>query len=440
MRTIAIVGAGTAGCVIARRIVDAFQRDSSAPRVILIERGIHNAHHDDTDFMESLDPRLGAVAHVDSIVTSQREQDVYSYVQGQCIGGGGAVNGMVVSPLHTSDFELWREHYGCTQWDAQQVIEGATDLFPTTTVPESDVGAVGAALIAAGGRPATLTWNRQRTSGATLIADAVARNAIELVHANVTQVIVEDGNVQGVITDIGLINADVVVMAAGAVLTPLLLGASKLLHEQMGRQAQDHPSVFFTVARPTPFDGGMNATAIRAMGNTQLIAYESAHPTTPLFGGVSLSGLKVRSRGKVRGSLNSPRIFLNLLDEEEDRVVMRDAVRLFVRDIAPIIEQESGPVTCDEQGTMAQHLLSLNDGDLDDWLLRHVVPHSHISGTCAMGEGPHAVVSQRGNMHGLQGLYVADASVFPQIPRSNTNMVVAAVASQIARFIVEDYS
>jgi choline dehydrogenase-like flavoprotein len=176
------------------------------------------------------------------------------------------------------------------------------------------------------------------------------------------------------------------------------------------------------------------------MGDTQLIAYESAHPSTPMFGGVSLSMLRVTSRGEVLGTLQSPQLQLRLLSNDKDRALMRSAVRDFVREYVPVIERDCGSVLCDALGTPAQHLATLNDPSLDAWLLAHVVPHSHIAGTCAMGGGPDAPVTQRGQVRGARGLYVADASVFPQLPRSNTNKVVAAVASQIAHFVAEDLS
>ena len=45
---------------------------------------------------------------------------------------------------------------------------------------------------------------------------------------------------------------------------------------------------------------------------------------------------------------------------------------------------------------------------------------------------PLAVVDQTGKVHGLEGLYVVDASVFPIVPRANTNLPVLAVAEKLA--------
>lgn len=440
MRTVAIVGAGTAGCVVARRLADAFRDSSESPRIVLIEQGRPNSHHDDADFMLSLTEKSPVVTRVNATITQRVTREPYSYMQGRCVGGGGAVNGMVVSPLYVDDFHTWRDKYGCSDWSPEKVVTNANDLFPTTALSGHEVGDIGRALIVAGAEPAHLLWNGVRVSGASVIADVVTEGTVEIIQANAAQLIIDDNAVRGVATDDGVVNADTVVIAAGAIASPLLLQQSGITSPYLGQRAQDHPSVFFTVTRSTAFVGGLNASAVRSMGDTQIIGYESANPATPMFGGVSLSVLKVESRGHVAGTLESPHIDLNLLSSQQDLELMRRAVRQFVEETVPVLEEHCGSVLCDDQGTSARELGGFTDAVLDAWLFTNVVPHSHISGTCAMGDNPYAVVSQRGQVPTVLGLYVADASVFPQLPRSNTNMVVATVASHIAGFIVEDLS
>ena len=60
--------------------------------------------------------------------------------------------------------------------------------------------------------------------------------------------------------------------------------------------------------------------------------------------------------------------------------------------------------------------------------------YHHPVGTCAMGPDPHqgAVVDACGAVHGLDDLWVADASVMPSIPSASTNLSTIVVAERIA--------
>ena len=61
-----------------------------------------------------------------------------------------------------------------------------------------------------------------------------------------------------------------------------------------------------------------------------------------------------------------------------------------------------------------------DDGALDLWIRQTVGTARHVSGTCKMGpdSDPMAVVDQYCRVKGVKGLWVADASVMPRIPRS----------------------
>ena len=67
-------------------------------------------------------------------------------------------------------------------------------------------------------------------------------------------------------------------------------------------------------------------------------------------------------------------------------------------------------------------------------LRRDSLHYYHPAGTCKMGPDSHpaAVVDPMGRVHGAQGLYVADASIMPVVPRANTNLPTLMVAERIA--------
>jgi choline dehydrogenase len=65
--------------------------------------------------------------------------------------------------------------------------------------------------------------------------------------------------------------------------------------------------------------------------------------------------------------------------------------------------------------------------------------YHHPVGTCRMGPDPDsgAVVDPRGRVHGAEGLWVADASVMPDVPSANTNLPTIMVAERIAGWLRE---
>jgi choline dehydrogenase len=63
----------------------------------------------------------------------------------------------------------------------------------------------------------------------------------------------------------------------------------------------------------------------------------------------------------------------------------------------------------------------------------------HLCGSCTMGPDPqNAVVDPRLRVHGVQGLRVVDASIFPSITSGNINAPVMMVAEKGAAMILED--
>ena len=63
----------------------------------------------------------------------------------------------------------------------------------------------------------------------------------------------------------------------------------------------------------------------------------------------------------------------------------------------------------------------------------------HAVGTCKMGpeSEPTAVVDARGKVHGMENLYVADASIMPVVPRANTNIPVLVVGERIGAWLAQ---
>lgn len=62
---------------------------------------------------------------------------------------------------------------------------------------------------------------------------------------------------------------------------------------------------------------------------------------------------------------------------------------------------------------------------------------NHDSGTCRMGDDPSTSgVNRYGQVHGIEGLYVADNSVFPSIGAANLTLTTVALAIRTADYII----
>ena len=72
--------------------------------------------------------------------------------------------------------------------------------------------------------------------------------------------------------------------------------------------------------------------------------------------------------------------------------------------------------------------------DLRPLLGRRVGIYYHPSCSCRMGPASDAlaVVDARGRVHGLDNLYVCDASIYPRLMRANTNLPSAMLAEHLA--------
>lgn len=72
------------------------------------------------------------------------------------------------------------------------------------------------------------------------------------------------------------------------------------------------------------------------------------------------------------------------------------------------------------------------DAQILDWVRNNSQTAYHPIGTCRMGQGENTVVDERLRVHGIEGLRVADASIFPTMPSGNTNAAAILVGEKAA--------
>jgi choline dehydrogenase len=128
--------------------------------------------------------------------------------------------------------------------------------------------------------------------------------------------------------------------------------------------------------------------------------------------------------------LSSGRLRLRSSDPREPPIVERGFLTC-EEDVGPLvegIELARAIGNAEPLRTWITGELSPGGQDPEDYLRNTVRNYFHPAGTCAIG----AVVDAQGAVLGIDGLYVADASIMPTIPRANTNLTVAAIAERVA--------
>ena len=77
---------------------------------------------------------------------------------------------------------------------------------------------------------------------------------------------------------------------------------------------------------------------------------------------------------------------------------------------------------------------------LEQHVRLHHLPNSHWVGSAKMGkdEDPLAVVNEKLQVRGVNGLRIVDASIMPNIPNGNTHSTICVIASIAADIIHKD--
>ncbi|MHC5654428.1 choline dehydrogenase [Stappia sp. ICDLI1TA098] len=146
--------------------------------------------------------------------------------------------------------------------------------------------------------------------------------------------------------------------------------------------------------------------------------------------------MRSKSRGRVAlvsaDPEAAPSILFNYMSHPDDWADFRTAIRL-TREIfaqeafAPYRGKEIQP------GSAVQ-----SDTELDAFIKEHVESAYHPCGTCRMGapDDPMAVVDPQGRVIGVDGLRVADSSIFPQITNGNLNAPSIMCGEKIADHVM----
>jgi len=268
------------------------------------------------------------------------------------------------------------------------------------------------------------------------------------------------------------VDGDQIVLSAGSIGSPQLLLLSgvgpaeqlrplgiSVVHDLpgVGKNLRDHPSacVLFHTTGDRPdvqapvIQVGLRYTVegsgIRNDMQVSPMLMTSEHRPAQVeidddrnYIGVSASLQLAIGSGELRLTSNDPNVqpYLdyNYFTEPLDLERMRKAIRLCVR----LADHPAFKDIVIDRVTPTDTELASDDA-LDAWLMRNAGTSHHIAGTCKMGPNtdPMAVVDQRGRLHGLEGLRVADASIMPDVIRANTNATTIMIGERVADWIAQ---
>lgn len=249
-----------------------------------------------------------------------------------------------------------------------------------------------------------------------------------------------------------MITAGRVIVCAGAYGSPELLMRSGVGPEEVltalgvtpvsvlagvGGNVQDHPWCLLNVdvreaalieARPVSgallryeLDDSQAAHVEAEVFPWQLRPYDRVSPPTTVAFTAAL--MTPRSRGSFRMTPAGRELRVGLLTEDADAAHMVSIVRETAAMIDSLVKE--GVVAAPE-GTWWQ---VADDDALAAECRRQAGTYNHHSGTCRLGDpGAHGtVVAPDLSVLGTAGLFVADSSVIPVIPRANTNLLAMAI-------------
>ncbi|WP_040792680.1 mycofactocin dehydrogenase MftG [Nocardia paucivorans] len=488
-----IVGAGTSGCVLAARL-----SEDPSHTVRVVEAGsvwtavdlFPEELRDGTGL-----PLVADAPWLRSYPVEFTADRSGNIVRGAVVGGSGSINGCYFIRATAEDFAAWSSEVDSSAWDFPTVLpyyralehdHDFADLpghgrggpvpvrrisrtakltedfasacetlgFPEVTDwnavpggPDSGVGPVPCNI-----GPADADGRRERIGTArSYLLPALSRPNLTLTgNTIVTRLRFRADRVTGVdCVSEGrerTLWADRVVLCAGAIETAALLlrsgigppdhlralGIPVVCPSPVGAWCVDHPEIGITYRHPAALGRTVPLESILAFADIEIRPYTIVFAPRVRQLGIAL--MRPHGSGSLRlrsaDPLVPPIIEYRYLTEESDRSRLGDASILALDLLRRMGARPVDSADPQWDGTVP-------DAVPGEWLTRSLGTSQHLSGTCRMGSAgdPRAVVDDRGAVHGISGLSVADLSVVPVALSRGPQATTVLLAERLAEYL-----
>ena len=493
-----VVGAGSAGCVIAARLSQDPQN-----RVLLLEAGAADGPGNMAVPL-AWPALIGSEVDWGNATVPQAAAGGIArrYPRGKVLGGSSSINAMVFLRGHRTDYDEWAAT-GAAGWGYEDLLpffkrteateerdpayrgtDGPMRVAPARTANPLSYAYLEAAVGAGYHLSDDLNGQDQEGIGwldLTIVdgtrqsaADGYLRPVLDrpnltlLTNALVHRLIVANGRCAGVEYAVGdqirqVYPQSETILSAGSIGSAQLLllsgiGPAEQLRTVgvdvvadlpgVGANLHDHPhaGVIYTTAQPVPPGQNSHSALVAAVRTTPNLA---APDIQLLFTDLPYHP------PSIAGPANGYTIAFTVLHPHS-----RGSVRLASANptAAPVID----PNFLGDDRDMVAMLTALgmargigrspaldewrdeealpgpdvhDESELRDYLRRDADPYFHPVGTCRIGTDAAAVVDPQLRVRGIDGLRVVDASVMPSIVGANTNATVLAIAERAATLV-----
>lgn len=477
-----VIGSGAGGAVMA------YELAAAGKKVLLLEAGPYVRSSEFNENYADMFERL----FVDKARQTNIDGDI-SILQGACLGGSTVVNATVSLRMPDWIVDKWQSEYGVEGITSSvlaskyEIVEKRLSIHvnqPHEINRNSQLMQKGCEALGWSVRPeprnikdcvlagycmAGCRYDRKQSMLVTYVPWAIEKGAAVYTDTRVETIRIKGGRATGVsavIRDpksgdtVATLEAEgrAVVLAAGAIQTPLLLLKSGIANSsgQVGRNFACHPSL--NVAglfeeEVKGWVGALQGVMCDEFGAEEkgAVLFQGACPDAYLINGFTIPGIGTEASDLAKRVSHIANMVQLTHDEsvgrvswddgvkkiayrvgEEDKKRMRKgfkagariwfaagAQKVILPTIVPMILTSEKEIDLVDQ-------MPMGPGDMN-------MISYHPQGTCRMGSNSrHSVVNSRGQCHDIPNLVIADTSVFPTSVMVNTQLPVYAIATHFA--------